>query len=199
MKDNYFTTKELKERGWTKSKIELWLKEPDELATNPFYKSAGKMKLYLKKRVKQQERNKRFKHWIEPSLATRRKISIKIKKSNEFKKEELLNHINSIKIVIPAMNKKTLIDTSISRYNSMWESRGHRYKVACIDDSTTFLNRITVNYLRHTSEHYEREIEFIFGKAGKYEGYKLLKERINEEIYKTYPFLKEKTKHSTTH
>ena len=199
MKDDYFTTKNLKERGWTKSKIELWLKEPDKLITNPFYKSAGKMKLYLKKRVKQQERNKRFKHWLEPSLATRRKISIKIKKSNDAKREELLNHINNLEIVIPTMDRKTLIDTSISHYNSMWESRGNYDKFARADDDVAFINRITVNYLRHTSEHYESELESIFGKIGKDEGYQLLKKRVNEAIYKTYPFLKEGTKNSTTH
>ena len=63
-KKQFVNLKALKERSWTQSKIDLWLKEPDRLIDNPFYRSGPPQKLYLLTRVKLQEKNKRFQDWL---------------------------------------------------------------------------------------------------------------------------------------
>ena len=45
--------------------------------------------------------------------------------------------------------------------------------------------------LRHCSEHYETEIKNMFGKTGVDEGYDLLRKRIDSEIFRVYPDIRQ--------
>jgi len=190
-KKEYWSKKQLKERGWSESKIKEWLGEPDKLIKNPIFASAAPMQLYLASRVKRQEKNKRFKEWLEKSRIKREKLSKKLKEVNERKRQELIDYINSLEIKIPTMPLKKLREKAVEHYNWLWQvERGQWDKFATINDDEKFLNRICVNYLRHEHEYYESEIARMFGKVGKDEGYSLLKKRINEEIFKIYPKLR---------
>lgn len=188
-REKYYNIRQLKERGWTQSKIDAWLKEPDVLVKNPIYSSAAPSKLFLKTRVHRQERNKRFKEWLDKSKNKRTKLSKSLKKANEDKKNKLMDYINNLEIVIPVMSLEELTLQAIEHYNDLWEIRGNYEKHATIDSDRQFLNRITMNMLRHQQEHYELELERLFGKVGKDEAYIALKTKINKEILKIYPTL----------
>ena len=100
-----------------------------------------------------------------------------------------MDYINNLEIVIPVMSLEELTLQAIEHYNDLWEIRGNYEKHATIDSDRQFLNRITMNMLRHQQEHYELELEILFGKVGKDEAYIALKTKINKEILKIYPTL----------
>ena len=189
-RSKYLNIKQLKERGWTNQKIDLWLKEPDLIIKNPVFKTAAPSKLYLLKRVKQQEKNKRFQEWLKNSKSKRAKLSESLKKKNEEKRKELIDYINSIPIKIKKMPLDKLREKAVEHYNMLWLYRGRDDKFATINDDEKFLNRICVNMLRHEFSDYEYELDRMFGQVGKDEGYALLKQRINDRIYELYPELK---------
>ncbi len=62
----------------------------------------------------------------------------------------------------------------------MWDSRNKSDKYATVDASDDFLNRISLNMLRHENEHYELELNKMFGKTGNDDAYILLKNKIND-------------------
>ena len=189
-REKYLNIKQLKERGWTRGKIDLWLKEPDKTIQNPIYKTSSPSKLYLVNRVKQQEKNKRFQEWIEKSKNKREKLSKSLKEVNADKRRELIMYINSLEIEIEKMSLKELTKLAVEYYNDLWHSRGRFNKHATTLDDRGFLNRICINMLRHLHEHYEYEINRMFGQVGKTDGYTILRERIENEIFAVYPQLK---------
>ncbi len=188
-RENYYNLTELKTRGWTLSKITLWLKEPDEIRKNPLYRTASPTKLYLKERVISLEGNKSFKDWLLKTKTSRDKLSASQKKVHEIKKEELFKYINGLEIKIEKFHKNQLYKFAVRHYNNLWDSRNKYDKYATVDASDDFLNRISLNMLRHENEHYELELNKMFGKTGNDDAYILLKNKINDEIFKIYPFL----------
>jgi len=188
-RNKYFNLKQLKERGWTNTKINLWLKEPDKLIKNPIYRSASPSKLYLSSKVKQQEKNKRFLTWIEASKGKREKLSNSLKETNSKKRKALVMYITSLDVKIKKYSIDKLTKRAVRHYNDLWFSRGDYDKHATVHDDREFLNRICLNMLRHEQEHYEYEICQMFGKVGKDDGYAALREKIETEILKVYPFL----------
>jgi len=186
----YYNLKQLKEKGWTQSKITSWLGEPDEIIKNPMYKRAAPSKLYLTYRVHEIEASDEFKEWLEKTRERRNKLSKSLKDVNTRKREELIKYIDSLEIEIEKMELDKLRELAVIHYNNLWASRGRDEKTVSINDDITFLNRICVNMLRHSFTDYEREIERMFGKVGKAEGYKLLKEKINNKIFEVYPDLR---------
>jgi len=189
MKDEYLTVSKLKERGWTDAKIRDWLGEPDKLKINPMYRTAPQMKLYLEKRVIKKEKSNEFIEWKEKSKLRREKQSQRMKEVMNKKREELLKYIANLTITIPKYKKDKLYSLAVEHYNELWMYRGNYDKYASIDADESFLNRISVNMLRHSFSDYEYELERLFDKVGKDEGYSLLKEKVNETIFKIYPFL----------
>lgn len=104
-RNNYFNLTELKSRGWTKLKIELWLGKPDETKQNPFYKSSFEIKLYLKEKVIIKEENIEFINWMKKTKQKRKKISIIQTNKHNIKKMELIEYINNLKIEIPIYSR----------------------------------------------------------------------------------------------
>jgi len=189
-RSKYINLSELKKRGWTTTKINAWLGEPDARTLNPKYASASPQKLYLIRRVKQQERNKRFQDWLNATNTRRQKLSVSLKRKNTAKKDELQRKISSLEITIPKMKKTQLYQNAVKHYNLLWLARGDFEKSASIKDDEEFLKRISVNMLRHAYSKYEPELQKLVGKTGADEARVLLKQRINQEIARTYPYLK---------
>lgn len=81
---------------------------------------------------------------------------------------------------------------AIEHYNNYHDTLG-KYDfmpVSLCSCSREFLNRITVNYLRHECTDYDYELSEIAGKVGVQDAHDILKERVNEAIYEAYPTLK---------
>jgi len=79
-------------------------------------------------------------------------------------------------------------------YNKLWAERDGgrgRYsdKHASQSDDSEFLNRITMNFLRHGCSDHEGYLDSVAGKMGAPEARAFLREKINKKILEQYPFL----------
>ena len=92
-------------------------------------------------------------------------------------------------------SQEVVVDAAIRAYNRFHEDlyydRGHEYEPASRDSSPEFLQRITVNHLRHNLSNYEARLDALFGRVGKQEAYRILNAKIYERIAAEYPMLKE--------
>lgn len=191
-REEFITKTILKERGWNDFLINKYLKKPDKEVINPHYKCAPPMKLYLLKKVKLKEKNKGFIDYIEKNKIKRENLKNGRLKAKETKTKKLLDYVNGIVIDIPTMQKQNLYNKAIRHYNNLWNNRGQYDKIIyqnaeSLDDD--FLNRITINMLRHECTNYEEELYNIFGRVGINERYNLLKDKVNNKILEVYPFL----------
>lgn len=179
----YFNKAALKEKGWTDRLVKIFLPEPDLEKINPIYKSASPQKLYLQSRVEEIENSTKFKCELEKSK--KRKVSSK--KAVETKEQKLFREIKNFKRPnLPEISKNKLIEKAILHYNIIHFESG---KFACMSDDKEFLDRISVNFIRHEVSNYEEQLNFIFGKVGKNKAYALIKEKILRTIAEKYPWL----------
>lgn len=185
---DYFNKTQLKKRGWTDTYIKKLLGDPDISIRNRNYGGSAKIHYYLQSRVIEAENTDDFKQWLANSMPIRTKISETHLEIHEQRRQELFDHIDNLDIVIEHMELADLHRSAVEHYNNIWREKG---KVATIQDDKKFLNRISVNMLRHCSEHYETEIKNMFGKTGVDEGYDLLRKRIDSEIFRVYPDIRQ--------
>jgi hypothetical protein len=183
------TLSEVKKRGWTDGLMKSFHLEPDLLARNPVYKCASPMKLYLLSHVEELERSPEFIEAFEKMRGTREKLSVKATARMDKLRKELFEYIDGVVIKLPNLTQDKMYVKAINAYNNLWWSREEYDKVASIDSPKEFLDRISLNYLRHECTQYEKELEGLFGKVGVHEGYFRLKARVNSEIISKYPWL----------
>ena len=183
------TLSEVKKRGWTDGLMKSFHLEPELLARNPVFKCASPMKLYLLSRVEEIENNPEFTKAFEKMKGTREKLSIKATARMDKLRKELFEYIDGVVIKLPNLSQDKMYIKAINAYNYLWWSREEYDKQASIDSPKEFLDRISLNYLRHECTHYEKELEGLFGKVGVHEGYFRLKNRVNSEILRKYPWL----------
>ena len=184
-KNNYITFTNLKEdRNWSNSLITKFLPTPDLLTNNP-HNNKQKCKLYLISKVIEIENTNEFEKQY-TKIAKRRNIATFIA---DKKREELLNYVNNIQITIKHFkNKNKLYKAARGHYNNLQQKKRKR-NIIHKDVDEAFMKRISVNFLRHTSDEYEVELDKLVGKVGRFQAYNLLKQRVNEMIYDKYPFL----------
>lgn len=189
-KPSTITKAQIKSRGWTDGTIKRFLGEPDQLKTNPHYRSGPPMQLYILTRVTEAEALPAFQEWHQKHQNKRANLSRGARQAAQRKREQLLSHIEQLNIHIPRLgDQQTVYRKAVKHYNALWASRGNAEKCASIEDSPEFLNRIARNMLRHAFSNYEEEINNLFGQVGREEGYDLLRERVDAAISKAYPFL----------
>ena len=181
----------LKYRGWTEGNIKNFLGEPDLLVKNPHYRSAAEMKLYSIDRVVSIESTDEFQNWQKSNEARRQKLKSSALKTMEKRRQELFRFVDTLEVVLPKFEKNKLRKQAVASYNALWASRGKCEKSATLSASDEFLDRISVNFLRHECSEYEHQIDMMFGKVGNDAAYHHLKFRILEKIGEQYSFLKE--------
>lgn len=180
-----------KERGWTDLLIKRFLKEPDLLVDNPHYKCASQMSLYLIEKVEAIEATPEFKVMMESAKGRKQKAS----RAVDTKRNKIMAHVNGLKIEVPEMTEGELRKKAVKSYNDFREAKAfqrddYEFEPATIHADDVFLNRISMNYLRHRCTRYEKELKQIFGKVGVDSAYVILKIKINNAILEKYPFLK---------
>jgi hypothetical protein len=177
------TKSDLISRGWTEGTIKKYLGKPDELHTNPHYRSAPPMRLYAEDRVKPFETQE----WHLENLRKRESRSLSATKAVRTKTDKVLDWVNSLEIKIPKMRYSKLVKRACKHYNDFHMDRGDcEYRSATPHDSQEFLARISRNYIRHELTDYEYQLEQLFGKVGINEAYERLKSRFNEAIFQLY-------------
>lgn len=196
----------LEREGWTEAAIKRFLPEPDLLRKNPNYRSAAPMKLYLVSRVEEVEKGSAFIEFVEKNKARRagaqKAVQTKIKRMNEY--------VDGLEIELPDIPKEELTLKACEHYNNrLWyrkecyeewtyrnfneslEEQEPDFREATPDSDDSFLNRITLNYVRHAVSNYERILTSMGGKPGKDDVYDKLKEKVNKAICAKYDWLHE--------
>lgn len=180
--DKYITKSTLKERGWTERAIEQFYPVCDRLAPNPMFKKAAPMRLYDLSRVEETERSGPFQAFLQASTHRKKAAA----KAVSTKKQRLLEELASWEIVIESRPLAQVRSEAIENYNSF-----NMYRFASKGNDRRFLDRITVNYLRHGLSNYEERLDRLFGRTGKIEAYLILRRKIMDAIASRYPELAE--------
>jgi hypothetical protein len=129
--------------------------------------------------------------------AVRRRVTVK---TPDTKRSAALEYVNKLVIEVPVMSYEVLVQKACKGYNSRLD---HKYRKehhylseprATTDSDPSFLERITVNYLRHQLTSYERNLANLFGEKGKHKAVKEIRQKVYTAIAKAYPQLAEECK-----
>jgi len=181
--DGYISKSGLKRRGWTEKAISTFVPDCDKEAINPQFKTASPMKLYRLSRVEEIEEAEQFNAFMQKSALRKNAAT----KAVGTKKQKLLEELASWEIVIESRPIHEVRRDAIEMYNAFHGMRDDRYASSTSDAG--FLERITVNHLRHALSNYDERLEQLFGRVGKTEAYMLLNEKIMYAIAAEYPSL----------
>lgn len=186
LKREQLATSQPLKRGWTKSLIARYLIAPDEERVNPHYRGGPPMRLYNLARVEPLEQT----DWFQAAKAKRVIRTAAAQKAIKTKRTKAIEWAESVDITIPQVSKAELSNAAISRYNERvhWES-DYEVSPATIDSDPDFLDRITVNYIRHDLTDYDSLLANLYGTVGVDEAYEILRDRVDGEIRDQYPHL----------
>jgi hypothetical protein len=177
------TMPKLRERGWTPAMVRDLLGDPDELRRNPVYRSAAPMGLWAAARVTAAEAGSAFAQ----RQATASKRSAASAEVAARKRQELLAKAASVPVRVPLMVRERLIREACASYNEFHAE--YADFMATPGSDPEFLDRITVNYLRHELSSYETELAALFGKTGRAEATAVIRRRVYRAIAGAYPEL----------
>jgi hypothetical protein len=181
-RENHLTKKKVKERGWTDFLISKYLGEPDIIKNSGYYQGGGKIYLYSIDRVISCEQLDEFSQ--DKEISGRRSRAALNGASTKTKK--LINLIENLEIIIPDLDPDDLLARAIASYNER-SSCG----LATISSEKAFLDRITVNYIRHELTKYEDVLESSVGKVGRLEAADTIRDMIYNKISDKYPHLQD--------
>ena len=185
----------LRERGWTPTLVARFLGAPDALRPNPVYKSAAPSRLYDAARVEAAEALPEFA--VARAAPAKRSVSASL--SAQLKAARLVQQARETPIVVRKIGDLVeLMRLAIASYNDhqaeremrAWE-RGQEWydmgETATERSDPAFLERITVNYIRHTLTTYDRHLESVAGKVGVREAVAVMRDRVYGAVADTYP------------
>ena len=178
-------TKAILARGWAKSGIKRFLGSPHRVQ-NCRSKTFGDyvVNWYLESAVLSSENKAEFKAFQEKKEAR----AVSSQKAVATKIEKAIETAKSIKIGLERHDLGWLKKQACESYNDY-------HSDYCPDASTKsdhkFLDRITVNFIRHELSNYEDALWAQFGKTGGSEAVRLIRHRVYMAIATTYPSLKQ--------
>jgi hypothetical protein len=187
--NQYISKAGLKKRGWTDRAIDIYLSQSDKVVTNSRYAKASPMYLYLRSRVEDAEKSAEYQRYLDHHSPKK----MGAQKGILTKKERLIKEVQSWTIVLKPERAHTITQSALMEYN-----RYHPDEPATHNHSISFLNRITVNYLRHRLTNYDEKLNVLFGKVGKDEAYQVLNQMIYKKISEQYPELATECKRQLT-
>lgn len=179
----------LRERGWTPAMVRDLLGDPDALCKNPVYRTAAPMRLWSLDRVARMEGDPEFER--RRALAQRR--SAASSRAAARRRDELLAEVAQVPVGVPKLTRDRLTRQACAHYNNFrsgrWDYDDDEFTPATLDSDPAFLERITVNYLRHELTNYEEQLWALFGRVGRNEAEELVRERVYRAIAEAYPEL----------
>jgi len=182
----YFFKSKLKEdRKWTDGLIRDFLGEPDAERPNFHYRTGPLQQLYLKSRVESIEATDEFQlafAKLEKRRASARTVARRIAKE---RRERALNEARSFDFCVPKLDTAKLIEEACRHYND----RSFGERLATPDSSPEFLDRISVNYLRHECTAYDEILDMFKGVVGGAEAKIEARNVVLSQIADTYPDL----------
>lgn len=187
MELSLLSTSHLKEQGWTPALVKKFLDPPEVTKPNPHYRSASPMRLYARARVEAAEQED---DWKQAAAKARARSQVgKIVAAR--KAAELVAQACVLPIMVNRLPLEQLLRCAVASYNAfhdelLWE-RGHDYERASEQSDPAFLERITVNYLRHHLTEYDTHLEELAGQVGVSEATDTIRHRVYGEIAARYP------------
>lgn len=182
------TKSALKQRGWTEGAIKRFLGPPDAVKPNPVYRSATPMQLWNAARIAAVEESDDFRRWQERSKTARQAQSLRMLAQHQQTRSESTAWASTVAINVAALSHSTLIRRACAAYNDLPRTLEHG-AYATPSDSPEFLERISVNYLRHECTDYDRLLTERFGVTGVAEAQTILRQRVYTAIASAYPHL----------
>lgn len=180
------TATQLKARGWTDALIRDLLGAPDQTRINPHYRSGPPMRLYEVGRIEKVEGSAA---WAARAEATQRRKK-GAAQAVETKRANLRAHLEAVKITLPVLDQADLLRLACTHFNQRLYDRGDFESWEATSESeAAFLQRITVNYLRHMMPAYDAELDDIFGRVGVRDGYTEINRKAYAAIARDYPTL----------
>lgn len=171
------------ERGWTPIIATRLLGEPDAIGPNPHYRNAAPMRLYALSRVEAAEASSAFAAARAGSAAR----SAGARKAAPVKREALLREVSAMQVTVKLMPADRVQRLAIADYNSTAFERGKDPVSA--DAPRSFLERITVNYIRHQLTRYDGALEETDGRVGVREAACMIRRKVFDAIAANYPAL----------
>jgi hypothetical protein len=176
----HLTLSQLLERGWTRTMVRDLLGEEDQRRRNPFYRKAAPMRLWSLERVIAAESESAFAE-LQAAYARRRDAA---RAAARERARELRAWAQTVRIRVDRMPAGVAIARAIESYNDSNYLSGEEAG-PWSDDA--FLARITVNYLRHESTPYDRDMDKRRGQPGVREARSILRKRVLAAIGAAYP------------
>lgn len=165
--------------GWSKTLVSRLLGEPDR-----YKKVRGRsveMFLYSLERVTQVESSPAFLS-VQEALAKRKTAAAKAAAT---KTTKLLKAIAAMPLSVKALPLSTARSLAVDHYNN----RGRGNHFASLSDEPVFLDRITVNFIRHELTQYDETLMEAAGKTGVQQAVFAVRKRIYSAIAIAYPNL----------
>jgi hypothetical protein len=179
------TKTELKSRGWTDALIARFFPTPTKENPNPHYRSAAPVKLYDVAQVASIESTAEFKDAL--SAAADRSQRAKAKAAG--RRAATIQWAEDLPTPeIPTYSRDELRDLACHHYEELWLARG-KEKHADITAPDGFLDRISVNFLRHQLSPYEERLFRSRGRVGASEARAIIRRQVLSTISKAYPWL----------
>lgn len=178
--DSYITKTSVLERpGWSAALVKNLLGEPD--MRKKMHGHSALLALYARDRVEAAEASHEFQ--IAQGALAKRKAAAN--KAVITKTENLLEAVKATTVSVVQWDIKRVRKAAIDSYNSWHE--GARF--ASHRDDPAFLDRITVNFIRHELTKYDKVLYDIMGKTGVAKAKLEIRELIFAAIEKAYPAL----------
>lgn len=180
----YVAASDLKRAGWTEGLIKKLLGAPDAQQPNP-HNSLMKMRLYRTERVEAVIATAEFAEL--KALSEQR--SQRAKALAEARAAKLAEQAKLLTVAVRVVHDGSLLTASAIRaYNARnintYDSAG---EFAMPTSPPEFLERITVNYIRHELTDYDRELSQQAHKAGAEAARRIIRHKVYAAIADAYP------------
>jgi hypothetical protein len=176
----------LRDRGWTPAMIRRFLGEPDKRATNPHHRSGPPMRLYSLERAIFEEQRPEWR-WAKERAEERSSLA---RGAANAKKAQHLAELEAIQVHVLQLAVDEVRRRAIASYNAHKEANWREeWEPATLESGQVFLERISVNYVRHHLTAYDGRMEGAAGRIGAGDARDLIREKVYEAIAKVYPEL----------
>jgi hypothetical protein len=190
-RDDYFSSTELKERGWSDALIRDFAAEPCKLVKNPNYRSGPPMRLWSVERIEEIEERPEWQERAAKLLARRPAAQARALAAAEKRRQQTIEFAQSWTpaIRLPADNYSALVEAACEAYNGLHAARGNYEKFARPGGDPEFIDRIVGNFIRHECSDYEWMLGQIRGRVGTADAYheirRIADRKVNEAIFST--------------
>lgn len=186
-KGKYLSQREVMERGWTKAMITKLLGDPDQLKANPMYKAAAPMRLYSVKRVIKTEGGQEY--TTLRAKADKRRDAMR--PSIEQRRSDTLAEVKNVHVRIKKLSLEHYQREAVESYNELHDPFDPVDLKDVKERNPDFLDRITVNHIRHNRTCYDEKLVEQAGKIGVNAAQEIVRAKVYKAIMDTYPQLTE--------